>query len=363
MNLLDKISYGSRIFKKSGPLIQLTFFITSRCNLKCQHCFYWKELNSDYSHELTVEEIEKIAKSLPRLLVLSLTGGEPFVREDVGEIYAIFARHTRPHIITISTNGFYKDRMHFLIPKMLTDFPNTNLIIYLSIDGPEKIHDEIRGEGAYKNAVDALEMMQPLRKTFKNFSISISMTSNRINEDYLQKTFQEFADSKLADNVNIAFVRGNPRNPIIGEATVSKYRELVQLKMETIYKNKLKYPNLFMSKLLYLKDCCTYKIVEEILENDSYILPCMAGSLMGILYANGNIQPCEMLDSALMGNIRDFNYNLPQLWVSPQARAVREQIKNGCYCTFECAMSSSILFNPKYLAKLAIKTLFPRHSF
>ena len=135
------------------------------------------------------------------------------------------------------------------------------------------------------------------------------------------------------------------------------------MKMKMIYKDRLRYPNLFMRKFISLKDCYVYKIVEEILENDSYILPCMAGSLMGILYANGDMQPCEILGGAPMGNIRDFNYNLPQLWASPKAKALRYKIKDGCHCTFECAMSSSILFNPKYLARLAIKALGLKGTF
>ena len=110
MNFKDKFSYASRIIKKSGPPIQLTFFLTSRCNLRCEHCFYWKELDSDHSHELSLDEIKNIAKSLPRLLVLSITGGEPFVRKDISDVVKTFTQETRVHIVTISTNGFYIKR-------------------------------------------------------------------------------------------------------------------------------------------------------------------------------------------------------------------------------------------------------------
>ena len=90
MNFLDKVSYASRIIRKSGPPIQLTFFLTSRCNLRCEHCFYWKELDADHSNELKIDEIKKIAQSLPRLLVLSITGGEPFVRKDICDVVSTF---------------------------------------------------------------------------------------------------------------------------------------------------------------------------------------------------------------------------------------------------------------------------------
>ena len=67
MNFKDKFSYASRIIKKSGPPIQLTFFLTSRCNLRCEHCFYWKELDSDHSHELSLDEIKNTIENLYNL--------------------------------------------------------------------------------------------------------------------------------------------------------------------------------------------------------------------------------------------------------------------------------------------------------
>lgn len=359
MNLVDKINYGMRVIKKSGPPIQLTYFITSRCNLRCEHCFYWKELDSDHSHELKLEEIEKIAQSLPRLLVLSLTGGEPFVRKDIEEIYNIFAKETRTHLITISTNGFYQKRMGEIIPKILESHPNTNLMIYLSIDGPEEIHDEIRGKGSYQAAIKSLEMMQPLRKQFKNFGVSVSMTCNRMNEDYLPDVFKELESSGKVDQVNIGFVRGNPKNPATKRVTVEKYRKLTNLKLESLKNNSLKYPNLFMNRFVSGKDYYTYKTVEDIYVNDHYVLPCQSGSLMGILYDDGNVYPCEILEDSCIGNVRDFNYNLPKLWAAHLGEKMRTQIRDGCYCTFECAMSSNILFNPKYIAKIAAKQIIP----
>ena len=51
MKLSDGLHYASRILDKSGPPIQLTYFITSRCNLRCSHCFYWEALDADHSHD------------------------------------------------------------------------------------------------------------------------------------------------------------------------------------------------------------------------------------------------------------------------------------------------------------------------
>ena len=358
MNLKDKLSYFSRIINKSGPPIQLTYFLTSRCNLRCEHCFYWKELDSDHSHELSLDEIKSIAKSLPRLLVLSITGGEPFVRKDISNVIKTFVDETRVHIITVSTNGFYIKRMREYIPQMLSENPNTNILFYVSIDGPEKIHDKMRGEGSYKKAMDTIKIMQPFRKKFKNMGISASMTCTQSNQDFLADEFKSINNSGLVDNVNIGFVRGDVKKPEIKEVALEKYRELTQLKLQAQREKKLKYPdNIIFNSFIDYKNDYTYKAVEHVYEHDSYILPCQSGNLMGILYDDGKVSPCEILTNSDFGNIRDYNYDFIKLWNDLPANQVRKKIKNGCYCTFECAMSSSILFNPNYIAKIAVKSV------
>ncbi|MEW5895876.1 MAG: radical SAM protein [Candidatus Omnitrophota bacterium] len=357
MNFIDQLSYASRIFKKSGPLIQLTFFITSRCNLRCPHCFYWKELDSDHSRELTIDEITRIADLLPRLLLLSITGGEPFVRNDVDKIYGIFSEKTRTPIITISSNGFFVGRMSELVPRMLERHPKTKLLLYLSLDGPEEIHDKIRGEHSYQHVMTCLDMLQMLRKRFNNLGVSLAMTCNKLNEDYLEETFNEFKNSGKVDNISLAFVRGNPQDPQAKEnVSIEKYRRLTALKMDAIDNRQLPYFDLFLKNLISGKDYYTYQIVEEVLRHNRCVISCQAGSLFGVLYDNGDVYPCEILN-APVGNIRDFDYNLPELWAAEAAQKARETIRQGCRCTFECAMSSSILFNLLYLAKIGLRAL------
>ena len=336
----------------------MTFFITSRCNLRCEHCFYWKELDADHSSELKIDEIVKIAKSIPRLLVLSLTGGEPFVRKDLAEVVNVFVKETRVHIITIHTNGYYIERMEQLVPKMLSDNPDTNIIFYISIDGPEKIHDKIRGEGSYRKAMETLQMLQPFRKEYENMGISVSMTCSNSNQDSISEEFERINESGLTDNVNIGFVRGDPKLASAKEVELENYKKVTELKVKAAEERKLGYPkNMMFSDLVELKNKHTNKIVEHIIEHDRYVLPCQAGNLMGILYDDGAVKPCEILEDSDFGNIRDFDYDMMKLWNTARAKSVKKEIKNGCYCTFECALSSSILFNPKYLAGIGTESI------
>ncbi|MEO0454744.1 MAG: radical SAM protein, partial [Verrucomicrobiota bacterium] len=91
--------------------IYVQFYITARCNLTCQQCniIY---ANSDV-RECTTEEIRYIADNFSRLGVamILLTGGEPFVRNDLAEIIRIFTE--RGIHVRMQTNGLAnEERIH-----------------------------------------------------------------------------------------------------------------------------------------------------------------------------------------------------------------------------------------------------------
>jgi radical SAM protein with 4Fe4S-binding SPASM domain len=78
----------------------------------------------------------------------------------------------------------------------------------------------------------------------------------------------------------------------------------------------------------------------------------MAGSIFGIIEANGEVRPCEILDKPL-GNVRDFGLNFMDLWQSQKARSTKDWIKDSkCNCHYDCAWSFNILANKKYQLEL-----------
>ena len=75
---------------KKAP-VQVTLFVTSRCNIRCKMCFYWEPVENKSSHEISLEEIEKISQSMPNFFWLLVGGGEIFVRKDLHKIIEIFS--------------------------------------------------------------------------------------------------------------------------------------------------------------------------------------------------------------------------------------------------------------------------------
>src|ERR1039457_2325472 len=70
----------------------LFLFDTSRSNSLCRTSFYFDKLNSP--DDLTTAQIERISATAPPFRKLWLSGGEPFLRENLAEIVALVGRLT-----------------------------------------------------------------------------------------------------------------------------------------------------------------------------------------------------------------------------------------------------------------------------
>ena len=116
MGYLDYLRHGRKMVWKRGELpVYLVYFITDACNAKCKHCLLadgahpgWEEPSMVYrKQELSLEEIDKVTASMGKgsLMFLLPTGGEPFLRKDIGEIIKIFHKNTGVRNVGIPTNG------------------------------------------------------------------------------------------------------------------------------------------------------------------------------------------------------------------------------------------------------------------
>ena len=124
----------------------LIFFITAKCNSRCRMCFYWKNIEKfKKQKELTLEEIKKISKSFNHLQYLTISGGEPFLRDDLSQIVQTFVKQNNAQFISIPTNGILSEKIARLSEDMFKKCPNSFCRVALSIDGIGRDHDKIRG--------------------------------------------------------------------------------------------------------------------------------------------------------------------------------------------------------------------------
>ena len=86
----------------------LIFFVTSRCNAKCDFCFYWDHLNQQ--GDLTMDEIRRFRRRCRRFHRLLFSGGETFMRKEFVDIVSLFHRQNGVATINLPTNGILQRR-------------------------------------------------------------------------------------------------------------------------------------------------------------------------------------------------------------------------------------------------------------
>jgi hypothetical protein len=93
------------------------------------------------------------------------------------------------------------------------------------------------------------------------------------------------------------------------------------------------------------------------LRRQTYISPCNAGRLSAVIGSDGKVYACELLNDVL-GDLREYDYDLMKIWDSSAARTLRERIVNNkCFCTYENANLLNVLFSPRYIPAVLAKAL------
>lgn len=352
--MANLLKFLPRIFYHKGNPLQFIFFITSRCNLRCQHCFYAENLNKS-KNELSIKEIERMSQNMGSLLWFSMTGGEPFLREDIARIAEIFYRNNKFHLLTIPTNGLLQDSIIQSASEICKKCKNAHIIIYVSLDGLEETHNQIRRTpDGFKKAIGTIQELKKLKKFFKNFNIGTVTNCNAENQKEMKALALFIKDKIKPDSMTIGMIRGKPRSGPLGAVNLKPYFDFIKVQKEGWSAGDLAYYNFFGKFFLQRKELLQKKITSTIFNENRYVIPCHAGNISCVMTETGDLYPCEILNKKI-GNIRDANYNFNKLWYSDRAEEIRKFIKDTkCYCTYECAITTNILFNIKQLIKMCV---------
>ena len=340
MRLTDRIIRHAQITSKvyrgqpSPPFLIL--FIDSICNMKCEHCFYWRSLNQ--RDDLTVEEIFSLSRSLGRIENLSLSGGEPFLRKEFSAICRQFIRQNGVRQIYVPTNGWYTDKMLQQISLTLEE-PGLELFaVELSLDGMAEFHDRFRGlPRAFERAMDTYDALAELQKRDPRLRIHATSTATDVNlGEIRQLTTYLFDRCPQMDHHNLALIRGDRKNPSLLAPDLQTYAELYQyIRRQWLPREQGRYGSIVEPLLQWAK--------LETLAKGTQVIPCTAGKLSAVVYANGDVSVCELHKP--VGNLR--HHPFPEIWGSDVARRLRASIAaKECHCTTEVFLWPSIVFQP-----------------
>jgi len=339
--------------------ILLNVLITSVCDMRCVHCFFTEELDDKARKKLqmTTENVERISETLgANLGVLIIAGGEPFTRKDLPEIAKAFYTNNKLDAIVLMSNGQIQQRILPDVARILEECPKLNVTVALGIDGLKEDHESIRQKpGSWDTAIDTARKLQAIKKEFPRLDIQTCTCFMNSNQDRIFDWYDFLKYDLKPDKVNINFIRppsARPRELIIDKTRYDKLAHMISddSRHAAIKNNYSGDAGFFKAAI----DVYMHELIAKTAMDGRPHLQCWAGSAGAVIYDEGTVSSCEILDG--VGNLRDYDWDFSKLWYSPAMEARRDKVSNGCFCTHESnCYYPSLPFNPDHL--VAIKKL------
>jgi MoaA/NifB/PqqE/SkfB family radical SAM enzyme len=290
-----------------------TVIVTYRCNARCTMCNRYKA-PSRPDEEISLETIKK----LPKMYFTNITGGEPFIREDLPDI--VRELYKKSDRIVISTNGYFTDR----IIALAEEFPEVG--IRVSIEGLEQTNNEIRGlpdgfNRGYSTLKKLVEMKHP--------DVGFGMTVQDRNAPDLVPLY------RLSNELGMEFATASLHNSFyfVEAKNIIHDRPMVAKNFEDLINELLK----SNEPKKWFRAYFNHGLINYIY-GQPRLLPCDMAFDTFFIDPYGDVMPCNgTKDKEVMGNLNEQSWN--ELWNSEQAETVRSKVR---HCDRNCWMIGSV---------------------
>jgi MoaA/NifB/PqqE/SkfB family radical SAM enzyme len=349
---------GLRYF---GTPQYLIVFVSDTCWTRCAHCWYheaWK-MQTLRAPSLSFDEYGKLAASIRRIRFLSLTGGEAFMREDLVELARLFAVNSELSRYQIPTSGYDTDVVVRKTMQLLDALPGIPFRVDVSLDGTAATHDGIRNrEGAFAHAIETIAQLNRIKARRPGFDVGVITTISNANQREIEAIAATVEKASPSSEWIVNIIRGQPRDPSAAKVDHQAYATAHRLIEARIQSGRfVGHGNHRFAAWLSAKNATRRRMILEILRGKRPISTCAAGYLGGVVYNDGSLFPCELLDQSF-GNIRDYDCSLPRAWNSSNANAVRRSMQpRACLCTQECFHSINVVTQPRFWPRIVAERL------
>lgn len=326
----------------------LLFLVTQRCNAKCDIC-YLKSDNITKDNELNYEEIKKMSSSIKKVYKIILSGGEPFLREDIADIGDYLIKNNHISQLDLTTNGYYSDNIAKNISKLAKMNRNTLMNISVSIDGIGKRHDEIRGIDLFDKAVSTIKSLIQIGKEYNNLNTGVLVTIQKQNKDEIISVL-EYLNNMDINFVDICIERNKEMNQC--NSSVSSSYHIAQDYLNENANSRMK--GMLSNVTSRMVNKARRNLIKNIISKQKRNFHCYAGKYFFMIDAIGNVYCCDNYQTQI-GDLRGSNYNLSGIIQSAKCREMTRKVNaDRCVCTFECIMPINIIMNPRMYSKLLI---------
>lgn len=293
-----------------------SIIVTYRCPMRCKMCNIWNNPT-----KVSEEFKPDILLKLPKMKSVNITGGEPFIREDIEDIVKIL--QTKTDRIVFSTSGYFSDR----ILKMAQKYPKVGYRV--SIEGLSCKNDELRGRsGGFDKGLKTL--LELRRMGIKDIGFGITVSNN--NSDDMLNLYELNRNLKMqfaTASFHNSFYFHKYDNQVTNvDVVCSNFDELIQRLMRENSPKSWFRAFFNLGLINYVK-------------GGRRMLPCEAGTENFFLDPFGNVLPCNGMEETCwfetMGNLNDVS-SFDEIWDSEKAKSVRNKVAN---CPKNCWMIGS----------------------
>jgi MoaA/NifB/PqqE/SkfB family radical SAM enzyme len=262
-------------------------------------CSFWKRQGKDPSYEKVLSVLDEAYTLGARRF--DPWGTELFMRNDIVDILAHAEKIGFREIYVVS-NGLLLNSL-----KLIDNLAKLkSLVLIISLDGPEAIHDELRGNGVYQQALSSLRTL-----VIKGIKTSIASIIMRPTIDHLHKIVD------LAADLNISIISMQPYCRDLagpdGDHSIFEFRVTEKKIVSNKIKDLLKYAR---QKNVIIYTGNMMKHVDSYLAEGVNPFPphgCHVPSKTLVVDIEGNTHPCFVIDKN-MGNINEMS--LSSIWHS-----------------------------------------------
>ncbi len=234
---IDPIWLGIRIYRSlilNLLGVKTPFFVghklTYNCNLRCKMCPFWKRTIADSSLAQEKAILEHIYNS--GACGVAFEGGEPLLRRDLADILA-FSRSLPLHTSLITNGTLLEGRIDEIAPYI-------NGVIYVSLDGLEKTHDNIRGfNGSFGKALAGINAAK------RKCSVTINTTVMAENVDEIESLV------KLARELGIKISLATAHEYCSADVSLAAIDRIPKIAYRLIEMKRIGYP--IANSIGYLK--------------------------------------------------------------------------------------------------------------
>ena len=354
---LGEPGFWQKLFRKKS-MESFFLFITSKCNSNCRTCFNHDNLNRN--DDMSFDQIRTLSETAGYIDKLWLSGGEPFLREELVDIIELFVRNNGIKSINLPTNGLLKDRVVEWTGELLERCPKLAVYLNFSLDALGETHDAIRGvPGNFAKTVAAMDAVYAAYGANPNLYINIATVITTEGYDQVWP-LASYVEAKGFSDLHIfEVVRGAPPDPSLKALTLDQVKDIHRRLYPILDKDAKKLFKEFkgfqkkIARMSYLGIMnLMFRIKEENFEGPHpWGFNCTAGKTTMVLDANGDFRSCEMRPP--IGNVGDYGYDAMKAYKSETMKKEIADIGGGakanCWCSHGCWINSSLKFSPRTL--------------